>query len=300
MTDLFLSLKYKGVRTPWEIMVNPTQYGWSCRKWLRHQSDAADKAALKAFADALINDGKILTNCLPQINLISERVQRWRKDQEAYSLEPDERSEFKDLRRLVDVVRSNPAAMPGVLLYEFSLTVPEEFENDLLPELFKASAVIHFLGALKKSPPSFSSPPDIIQKANEIVREAFLVFGYSDDKQNHFDLIDQFLIEIDIDPNIKVPSYHIGTIVPPEQLVFIEKFTGSKREFVRCEYRQGKVFVSANQDHCWLAEVGIESETVMSLLHAIGDAYLARLGTSEVVEDFLAELGMSLSRRISN
>lgn len=297
MKDHFLSLKYKGVRTPWEILVNPVQYGWSCRKWIRHQSDPADKAVLKAFADALINDGKVASEHFGRVSQIAERVQRWRKDAETYSLEPDERAEYRDLRRLFIVVKENPAVIRGLLREELGVKVPDDFPIDGLPELIKASAVIRFIESLAKTKHPLPAPSAILKKAKEIVRDTFLLIGEPIPNRVKVPLVDQFLVALEIDHDIELNEIDASFSATPENQILIEKVKRPRNEFVRCDYRQGRVYVAANVEHPWLEQVGIDSEVGISVLRAIGDAYLARLGDREVIEDFLAEFGISLSRQ---
>ncbi len=297
MKDAFLSLKYKGVRTPWEISANPVQYGWSCRKWIRHQSDPADKAALKAFADALINDSEVDAKHFGRVSRIAEHVQRWRKDADAYSLEPDEREEYRDLRRLFIVVKESPLAIRGLLKDELGVTVPDDFSVDGLPELFRASAVLRFIESLAKTTHSAVAPSAIVKKAKAIVRDTFSLIGESLPNGIKISPVDQFLIALEIDHEIELKETDANLPATNENWILIENVKRPRNEFVRCDYRQGRVYVAANVEHPWLEKVGIDSEVGNSVLRAIGNAYLARLGDREVIEDFLAEFGISLSRR---
>jgi hypothetical protein len=295
--DAFLSLKYKGVRTPWEVSANPVQYGWSCRKWIRHQSDPADKAALKAFADSLINDQEFRPEHFGRVSRIAEHVQRWRKDADAYSLEPDEREEYRDLRRLFIVVTENPSAIRGLLRDELGVTVPDDISIDGLPELIKASAVLRFIESLTKTTHSIAAPSAILKKAKAIAKETFSLIGESLPNGIKISPVDQFLIALEIDHEIELKETNANLPATNEKWILIENVRRPRNEFVTCDYRQGRVYVAANVEHPWLEQVGVDSEVGNSVLRAIGDAYLARLGDREIIEDFLAEFGISLSRR---
>jgi hypothetical protein len=297
MNDRLLSLKYKGVRTPWEIMVNPSQYGWSCRKWIRHQTNSTEKEYLKQFADALINEGKIILDCLPAINRIAEHVQRWRKDKEGYTLEPDQREEFKELRRLIEIARSTPDSMRGILMQELLVTDTDKLNNEELPQALKAATLLRFISKLSSTPFKSVSSVEIIKKVEQAIQSLSALYGYVAFGRNTADLVDELLFDVDIEPDIQAPLSKKPTSFSCSQIVFIETYQGPDDVLCHCEYRQGKVYVSANSKHKWFEKSALPPDTTNELLYAIGETYLSQLGERETIEAFLAELGVNLARR---
>src|SRR5687768_8664008 len=114
----FLSLKYRGVRTPWEIAKDPEKFGWQCRKyikWKQVHEQKSDAKALKDFADKLLDEKILDVTHLGEINVIFEKVQRWRKDRDGFSVEPDFREGFESMSRTLRVANENPSIVRGVL-----------------------------------------------------------------------------------------------------------------------------------------------------------------------------------------
>lgn len=301
MNDLFLSLKYVGVKTPWEILGNATQYGWSCRKWIRNQAELSDKNALKTFADSLINDNLILFDLLPEINRISERVQRWRKDPIHFSLEPSEREPFKDLRRYISLARSDPKTMQGVLVSEFKFRDINDIPLSQFPNAFKALVVARFASTMFGNDVDFSTSFEFAEKLSfKIFGDLLDKYGYEKPNQiqDQPDLVDWFLEECGLEFEIDVPASLADQNFISRESVFIDTVSTDKNIFCNFEYKQGKVHVRANRNHSWSTKF-TEFEVVYdTLMLALGDTYLSQLGSREVIEEFFAELGMNLNQRI--
>ena len=265
MNELFLSLKYKGVKAPWEILDNATQYGWSCRKWIRHQSSATDKKALKEFADSLIDSGTLRLALLPQINCIAEKVQRWRKDASNFSLEPDERDEFKELRRYLALARENPAAMLGVLRSDFKVLDAQSIQLEALPLSFKQLAVARFFKKVRGIETSIARLlKDAVLCAATDIDELLADFGSPHrgavvDRNN---LADWVLNEIGLSAELVAPSALPQCGLEDRRLVFLETGTASKSQLCAFEYRQGKVYVRANTEHLFIKALNDHQDLV--------------------------------------
>lgn len=302
MNDLFLSLKYKGVKTPWEILESTTQFGWSCRKWIRHQSSQADKKALKEFADSLIDAGTLRLSLLPRINCIAEKVQRWRKDSVNFSLEPDERDEFKELRRYLALAEENPAAMLGVMRTDFKILDAQNIPLEALPLVFKLLAVGRFVGKTKRIETAVArSVDDAVRCAEAGMADLLADFG---NPQRNADLdgrklTDWLLTECGLSVELVAPSAHPQCGFEDKRLVFVESATASKRELCGFEYRQGKVYVRANTEHQFIKALSDHKDLVSALMLALGETYLSQLGNREFIEEFAAELGLNLSKHLS-
>jgi len=299
MNDLFLSLKYKGVKTPWEILENSTQYGWSCRKWIRHQSSPTDKKALKEFADFLIDAGSLQLSLLPKINCIAEKVQRWRKDSINLSLEPDERDEFKELRRYLALARENPAAMLGVLRADFKILNVQDIRLETLPLVFKQLAVSRFVRKIKCIETDIArTVDDAVRSARTDINELLSAFG-NPQQNGVVDLTDWVLNECGLSAELVAPNAIPQFEQEDKRLVFVEAAAGNKRELCGFEYRQGKVYVRANTEHQFVKALSDRNDLISALMLALGETYLSQFGNREFIEEFAAELGLNLSKHLA-
>lgn len=298
--DLYLSLKYKGVKTPWEIMRNPVQYGWSCRKWIRHQRDNKAKENLKIFATALIDDAEIIKQYLPTINVIAERVQRWRKDSDSFELEPDERPEYKDLRRIIAIAYENPEVIRRILMDEFNLVGLESIALSELPMLLKQATGARFIYKMAgQVSPSSMTPIQLSTHWKDACSLLVNAYGLSQKYINDEESANFFLDDLGLNPDIPTP---LG-LGEDEKLnyfddVILESYKGPKSKLCKLEFRKGQVFVSINQSHPWVDLLKENSKARDLLFLSIGESYLTQFVSREEVEDFVSELGLNICKRI--
>lgn len=302
MNELFLSLKYVGVKTPQEILKSVTQYGWSCRKWIRNQESSEDKQILKEFSSSLIDEGTLLNEHLPVINRISERVQRWRRDPVDFSVEPEEREQFKELRRYLSLAGENSLVMEEILRDEFGIDTSSICDLEQIPNIYKLVTVARF--SAKISGTKFNSFSDVNAsqvQANELFGDLLDSFGY-EKPSNSIELagmVEWFLEECGLQFQIEVPEQNSSAQRYLSQQIFTEQISVSKEVLCKFEYRQGKVYIRLNQDHAFCGKSLSSHDLRNSLMLALGDTYLSQLGASEVIEGFIAELGINLNRRLN-
>ena len=302
MNELFLSLKYVGVKTPLEILKSATQYGGSGRKWIRNQENPKDKQVLKEFSGSLIDEGTILYEYLPEINRISERVQRWRRDPIDFSIEPEERDQFKELRRYLSLARENPSVMHEILRTEFGIDANSIGSLDRVPDIYKLATVTRFSAQIGGKKFSCSLNVEAAKtQALEFFGDLLDSFGYEkpSDSSELMGTVEWFLEECDLKFQIEIPKFISSDQNCLRQLIAIEEFSAKKEVLCKFEYRQGKVYVRVNQEHLFCDNSLRIQDSCGCLMLALGDTYLSQLGASDAIEEFIAELGINLNRRLN-
>ena len=263
MLDEFLSLKYQGVRTPWEILKWPTSIGWKCRKyikWDQVQAGRGDKVILKDFADALIDDGRLETKHLGAINRIFEKVQRWRLDPENLSVEPDVRAGYDSLRRSFHVATENPQVIEAILVRSGWLS--DKTDVECFRALFLMHEIADFLQSLSGSPTlsvtkSIASlcQSEIEKLTRSAIRDVYRDFGLKPLAKNAGSLTDQFLADLDLSFDIDVLSVLNSTAddALAEVPQVVVEFTEIDNEsLITIKFIRGQLVILVNAHHSWL------------------------------------------------
>lgn len=307
MKEALLSLQYKGIRTPWEIFSDPTTFGWQCRKYLRWtavQTHADDRAALKSMADSLIDDASLDTKLLPTINRIFERVQRWRKDKENFSIEPDERENYIDLKRNIALAIENPALITELLSLRLNIASSGPENDDDLVTLFYAAVIAEFLKDFKGGPfcdrkihsIDVKTIPAVVAKGLlDVYRDFGLGLGRRE-KEQPLDILRTFLGDIGIAATIKSVRARESSVKLSIPAAIVETVEALDSVFVRTSYRQGKLYIAYNTRHPWVIAAGSKPADLPALFKAIGESTLSMLGDKDTLDLFFDHLGTSLAR----
>jgi hypothetical protein len=105
-----LLLRYKGILAPWEIIGQAKRFGFKCKKyvnWKEVHATEHSRGILKEVGDSLIDSQDFRLEHFGELSQIWEKVQRWSKDKEKLSVEPDIHPEFENFSRLIDVGSKN-------------------------------------------------------------------------------------------------------------------------------------------------------------------------------------------------
>src|ERR1700733_2622933 len=118
MIPEFLAFRYQGVRRIDEILSKSSDFGWKCRKYIKWRdvhNSKDDARALYAFANGLLDEGRLRTDLYGQISGVWFNVQKWRLDKENMSVEPPLRKEWGKHEVLFKAAQMNLALIPARL-----------------------------------------------------------------------------------------------------------------------------------------------------------------------------------------
>jgi hypothetical protein len=118
VTYELLCLKYRGILAPWEITQQRKRFGFKCKKyanWKDVHVDLDSKNVLREVGDTLIDEDDFDLAHFGHLCRVWERVQRWTKDKETLSLEPDFCPRYEHLRRIVIQGAREPNIVDAVL-----------------------------------------------------------------------------------------------------------------------------------------------------------------------------------------
>lgn len=307
LRDEFLSLKYNGVKTPWEIMASAIAVGWKCRKYIKWdlvQESRNDKKVLKDFGDALIDEHCLDTVHLGAINKIFEKVQRWRLDPKSLSVEPDLRPGYDRLRRSLATAASSPGVVSAVLMQ--SGWLPTKCPPSVQRDLFLSHEVIDFLRSFEGAPfPIVTSPPSpdhILADLEATLKKLYSDFGLSPKHKRGESLVDVLFSDLGLSFDADLSKLDALSDHPQSELpqVVVELIDSRPETFVSCRFVRGQVVVQINKSHPCFPMLSLEPlgrNAINPALYAFGEAVLDMLGSLDTLNDFFACFGLSLYRR---
>ena len=171
----FLCFRYKGLKRPDQLIAAHTKEGWSFRKWQnwkRVHVGSEDKSLLKLCGDRLVDKGEFDLKHFGRLSQILLNVQRWRKDRESLSVEPDPLASWDSLNRLLAVAKANPNVIMQKLLRD--VKDAKEIPQVGILDVFYWHSLAEFFDQLKHpnlNHLAFSQPWDL-EKLNTKVCEA--------------------------------------------------------------------------------------------------------------------------------
>jgi hypothetical protein len=311
MIDAFLSLKYQGVKTPWEMLKDNNRFGWQCRKYLKWKEVFVkhdDREKLKLLADSLIDTNEVNLSCLPAANRVLERVQRWRKDKEGFSEEPDERQYYSFLRREIDLAKNDSSQVFGLLsrlgLNEDYLVNKQDLDQI---SFFLSAEILNYLHEFKGSEFAIvelkkTSCHELVDLAISTVNKLYKSYGLKPGSLKSPSLcLKQFLNDIGILTDglpDKLNSVSFIDAIPSKiPNIIIEWKELSKEVFLRTDFRQGVLYLICNSAHPWVKVHRIDSPIVQDLIISLGESIYGMLGDKEVLDNFLTMFGLGLLKR---
>ena len=256
----FLFLKYKGVPAPWEIVAQSKRFGFKCKKyanWSDVHVTENSRQLLKLVGDSLLDSEEFDLSGYGEISRIWERVQRWPKDKESFSVEPDILPEYEKISRLIDVGSKKPDVV-DLVIDEFG------FDSDALGlddrwVLFLAITFHSFFHSKKRyqfliegddsDKKSKATVNDFIIGAGEAIMKIYLKVGFDISANDSKDVVILFAKELGFIEtpvtNERNPSGKIKAL--PK--VWIEHYEGTPSEIVKFKYLDGVIIVKLNKAH---------------------------------------------------
>jgi hypothetical protein len=310
ITPELLFLKYKGLPSPWEFIEQAKRFGYKCKKYANwsdvHVSEKS-RQLLKDVGDSLIDSNELDLSNFSELSRIWERVQRWTKDKEDYSVEPDLFPEFEKIVRLIDVGSKKPDVV-DLKIEEYGID-SESLSLDDRWNIFLAICICSFFQSSKRYLFLFEGkdeialsklkPKELIEVVRDLVVGLYLQVGFDISANDERQVISLFVKEIGCtDEPINTERSSAGKVRNLPK-VYVEKFEGTQSELVKFQYADGNVIVKLNQNN----KIYQSNSTLATLIKEeeywtlIGNALLSHANHIDEIQDFFDTFAKQLRLR---
>ena len=310
ITPELLFVKHKGVPAPWEIIAQSKRFGFKCKKYANwsdvHVSDHS-RQTLKDVGDSLIDSEEFDLSEYGEIAKIWERVQRWPKDKDNFSIEPDILPEYEKFFRITDIGSTKPEVV-DLIIDEFGYE-SNECNLDDRWLLFLAICVHNLIypvkryqfliGAAEGLQISKIHKTDFISSVRETIVQLYLQLGFDISANDDKEVISLFVRELGcfdvpsiIDRSDSVKIKHLPK-------VWVENYDGNPSELVNFKYLEGNIIIKLNKSH----KVFKSNSCIGNLLveqefwHLIGNSLHSHVNQIDEIQDFFDTFGKQLRLR---
>jgi hypothetical protein len=310
ITPELLFLKYKGLPSPWEFISQAKRFGYKCKKYANwsdvHVSENS-RQLLKDVGDSLIDSNEFELSNFSELSRIWERVQRWTKDKEDYSIEPDLFPEFEKIVRLIDVGSKKPDVV-DLKIDEVGYD-SESLSLDDRWNIFLAICICSFFQSSKRYQFLFEGkdelavsklkPVELTGFVRDLVVGLYLQIGFDISANDDRQVLSLFIKEIGCaDEPINTERSSTGKVRNLPK-VYVEKFEGSQSELVKFQYADGDVIVKLNQNnkvyHLNSSFANLLKEEEYWIL--IGSALLSHVNQIDEIQEFFDTFAKQLRLR---
>lgn len=296
--ELFF-LKYKGVPSPWEIVSQAKRLGFKCKKyanWSEVHATSNSRQLLKAVGDSLIDSEEFDIAYYPELSQIWEKVQRWAKDKDGFSLEPDLLPEYEKLARLVDVGSKTPNVV-DLMINEFGF-LSDSIDIDDRWLVFLSICTYNFFQSKKRYEYALnliesievnkSKPEAFIDSVGDLLTALYLTAGFDTSKFSSKEVIPYFMGELGLASEPQTTERDATAKASSLPKIWVERYEGTQLELVKFEYSDGDIFVrvnKANRVFSKNSELGqlLASETYWTL---IGKTIETNISQIDEIQDF--------------
>lgn len=258
ITPEFLFLKYKGVPSPWEFIAQSKRFGFKCKKYANwsdvHVSENS-RDLLKSVGSTLIDSEELEISEYGELSRIWERVQRWPKDKESFSIEPDILPEYEKISRLIDVGSKKPDVI-DLMIDEFgfestSLNLDDRwlvFLAICIENFFQSSKRYQLLCASENdNNNSKISVEKLIESVTSAIVQLYLQIGFDISSNESNDSITLFVKDFGLIDAPQVTERNSTGRIKTLPKVWVENYQGSPSELVKFKYSDGSVIVKLNK-----------------------------------------------------
>lgn len=303
-----LCLKYRGILAPWEITQQGKRFGFKCKKyanWEDVQVAPDSKRVLREVGDALIDEDDFDLAHFGHLCRVWERVQRWTKDKETLSLEPDCCPRYEHLRRLVMQGARAPSIVDAILMeHGFSLDDVAEEERWLL---FLSVCAHQFFQGNKRFPASMrerleagstlSQHVAFIDTVNDAATLLYDEFGFTLETGERGSAVMLLVEELGL-PNVpEITIREISTIRQIRPRAWVEETEQAGARVAKLRYSEGTMIVQLNRLHpAFRAGPISASLNCAELWSSLGMALLDHLGDLDNLQDFFDTWGTHLKQ----
>ena len=299
----FLFLKYKGLMLAEEFEKKYKFYGYKCKKyanWLDVHVSKDSKKILSTVGDSLLDTKTFPLEYLAEISLIWEKIQRWKKDQENFSIEPDLTDGFEKFQRFINLASSKPEVVDAFI-------VDNAFDCNAIPIpqrwlLFCCICLREFLKTDKRIQKNFTveinNDGDYVEYISNTANYLRNICTFLDKrlgKLTDSKVISNFFLSLGIkyDPEVIKRD---ATIKALSSNIIIEFFDGPKTEFIKIQESQGNIIIKLNKLHR-SNETNNNFKNVFDnkdFWMAIGEALKSHMGSIEEINAFFDTLGKKI------
>jgi hypothetical protein len=300
-------LKYKGIPSIPEILHQSKRIGFKCKKyanWTDVHATANSKAILKTIGDALIDTSTFPAQHYIEFSMVWEKVQRWTKDRDRLSLEPDLLPEFEKLSRIITSGAKNPNIV-DIVINEFGFDVAK-FEIKERWLVFQSICIFNFFSSSKRYDDLITEK---ISLADCIKNSKIFLLETKMRVEKLFNELDLNAIKkSSLDP-INIFSEGLGLISSPINTsrddqglktrldtVWVEKYQGERSRLVEFSFVAGEMIVKVNQAHKVFGDDTEISRLLSNELYwqAVGSSLLSNIGQLDNIQDFFDTFGKKL------
>lgn len=307
--ELFF-LKYKGVPAPWEIADQSKRFGFKCKKyanWTAVHVSEGSRQILKDVGDSLIDSEEFDLSVYGEISKIWERVQRWPKDKDNFSIEPDILPEYEKFIRITDVGSKKPEVV-DLVIDEFGYESSESNLDDRWL-LFLAICIHNLIYPIKRYEFLTEAKEglqisklhytEFISTVREVIVQLYLQLGFDVSANDDKEVIYLFVRELgsfDVPLTTERSANNKINHLPK---VWIENYDGGLSELVKFQYLEGNIIVKLNKAH----KAFKSSSTISNLLldqefwNLIGNSLHSHINQIDEIQDFFDTFAKQLRLR---
>lgn len=255
--ELFF-LKYKGVPSPWEIVSQAKRLGFKCKKyanWSEVHATTNSRQLLKTVGDSLIDSEEFDITSYPELSQVWEKVQRWAKDKDGFSLEPDLLPEYEKLARLVDVGSKTPNVV-DLMIDEFGFA-SDSIDIDDRWMLFLSICIYNFFQSKKRYEhalnlvedfePNKAQPTEFVDSVGNFLTALYLAVGFETSTFSSEEVIPYFISELGLASEPQTTNREAGVKASSLPKIWVERYEGTQLELVKFNYSGGDIFVKVNK-----------------------------------------------------
>jgi len=302
-SNSLLWLKYAGIPSYEDIYSKKDFYAFKCKKyayWKDVHSSKNSKDLLLECFESLKSDEDLTLEQFEEIQQSWEKVQRWKKDKEKLSIEPDKAKLFIKLESQCQAgsVNSN-FLLPYIK--EFNFTPPNnEEEVDVIWLSFLAKVLDNFLSevnivplnALEVDPREYNSYIDFVDYK---VSAIYDYLGYSLGDYESGAAILTILSDLEIDSDKKWIEVDVTKEIKTENSPSILFQEDDASQFILFRTSMDNMSIVINPKHPLFSSNELLSNTQVRLfIEVLGQAAKDNIGDIDKIQDFINNVGSRL------
>jgi len=302
-TDSLLWLKYVGLPCYEEIYSKRDFYAFKCKKyayWKDVHSSANAKDLLLSCFESLKSNEDLALEQFEEIEKSWERVQRWKKDKENLSLEPNKTKSFLKFEAECQAGCLNPDfILPYISDIHFG-DANEAIDPDIVWLTFLSKALDSFLydSALVPDAVKQIDPADFASFLEYVDQKVVVLYdylGYSLGGNELGTAILTLLSDLGIAYEKEWIDIDVTKSIRPVNTVSILMQDDDPSKFITFRGSMGNMNIVVNPNHPTFLTPELFSNTqVRLIIEALGNAALDNIGDIDKIQDYVNTVGSRL------